>query len=142
MPSFTYRARWFIVLIQRKKLNSHICVISNDKHWVLSLKKRTFALRAKAGCTRCKMLKQVWHLTRLHCLCIRSHLERKCGKRLNTNHFNLVSTETWKWAWKARYNTYIEIVDFQHDEFVSISRVIAKMRVVPIKRLKRFQSIV
>ena len=37
---------------------------------------------------------------------------------------------------------YIEIVDFQHDEFVSIFRVIVKMRVVPIKRLKRFQSIV
>ena len=27
-------------------------------------------------------------------LCIRNHLERKCGKKLNTNHFNLVSTET------------------------------------------------
>ena len=27
-------------------------------------------------------------------LCIRNHLERKCGKSLDTNHFNLVSTET------------------------------------------------
>lgn len=26
-------------------------------------------------------------------LCIRNHLERKCGKRLNINHFNLVSTD-------------------------------------------------
>lgn len=26
-------------------------------------------------------------------LCIRNHLEYKCGKRLNINHFNLVSTE-------------------------------------------------
>ena len=75
-------------------------------------------------------------------LCIRNHLERKGGKKLNINHFNLASTETWKWAWKARYNTYIEIADYQHDEFVSIFRVIVKMRVVPIKRLKRFQSIV
>ena len=37
---------------------------------------------------------------------------------------------------------YIEIADYQHDEFVSILRAIVKMRVVPIKRLKRFQSIV
>ena len=50
--------------------------------------------------------------------------------------------ETWKWARKARYNTYIEIADYQHDEFVSIFRVIVKMRVVPIKKLKRLQSIV
>ena len=26
-------------------------------------------------------------------LCIRNHLEHKCGKRLNTNHFNLHSTK-------------------------------------------------
>ncbi len=37
---------------------------------IIRNKNRTFALRAKAGCTRCEMLKQVWHLTRLHCLCI------------------------------------------------------------------------
>ena len=37
---------------------------------------------------------------------------------------------------------YIETADYQHDEFVSILRAIVKMRVVPIKRLKRFQSIV
>ena len=37
---------------------------------------------------------------------------------------------------------YIEIADYQHYEFVSIFRVIAKMRVAPIKRLKRFKSIV
>ena len=37
---------------------------------------------------------------------------------------------------------YIETADYQYDEFMSIFRVIVKMRVVPIKRRKRFQSIV
>ena len=75
-------------------------------------------------------------------ICIRNHLERKCGKRLNKNHFNLASTRNLKISLKTRYNTYIEITDYQYYEFVSIFRVIVKMRVVPIKRLKRFQSIV